>query len=135
VTRIALIAVASLTLAACGGAVEPEAPPASITWDAARGLEVTIHETIDAGAELEIGQVIDDPRAVIYDFITINKADFFAATTDGRADGFVVLSLPAPSSLTPGTVLAHKLERLDRTGLVQPSAAWFSVGGTVLSSR
>jgi hypothetical protein len=120
----------SMLLASCGGSSDPCEPvPATIAWDAERGLVVTLHRPIDAGASLEIGQTIDDPTAMIQDWVTIGGSDVFAETTDGRAAGFVVMSLPAPRSLGAGTVITHRLERLDRTGLVRPSSAWLSVDG------
>lgn len=129
----ALVLLVLLVVVGCGGAVEPDPAPPTITWSSERGLEVTVRREIPAGAELEIGQTIEDPTAVILDWVSIDGTEVFAETTDGRADGFVIMTLPAPRELDLGTVITHRLERLDRTGLVEPLSAWFSVDGVELA--
>ena len=125
-----ILALMILALVGCENEVDPQA---SITWGPESGLVIKTASVIHQGREIEIGQVIDEPTAVILDWVTIDGLEVFAETLDGRAEGFVIMTLPAPHRLRSGTMITHKLELADRTGLVSPLSVWFAVDGIELA--
>jgi hypothetical protein len=135
--RSGIMGLVCVALAGCsvsGGESEPGELGPELSWSAERGLEVVLGEPV-AGAELELGQVLGGPASVRLGAVTIDGTPV-TSTREDRATAAgveLVITVELEGPLAAGSVVGHRIELADGSGLVQPAAAWVAVDGAKLA--
>lgn len=123
----------------CGG-VSERAPAAlqAIEWDRGRGLTIELPEPVEAGALVELGQVVQGPGLLVLGPITIDGVAIGGVELEfvGVADGAAFVSrFGTASALDAGTVIGSTITQDTDASLVQPVRAWLAADGVELASR